>query len=100
MASAETHSTTADVHSASAEMPASAEVSATTAMPTAATAVPAATTASSEHRWRKGKRHSKRARDDATEELVVHPIPPELNCDDGYRRKKKIRRAKRCGYFK
>jgi hypothetical protein len=101
------------VHAASAEVsattetttavPASAEATTTVPATTAATVAAATTTSSSssEHRWRKGKRHTKRARDETTEKLVGHPIPPELKCDDGYRRKKHmIRRAKRRGYFK
>jgi hypothetical protein len=53
-----------------------------------AMATAAAATAASECRWRQSKRRTERARDQATQELVVHSNPPWLNSFNGYRRKK------------
>jgi hypothetical protein len=54
-----------------------------------AAAMAAATAATaSECRWRQSKRRTERARDQATQELVVHSNPPWLNSFNGYRRKK------------
>jgi hypothetical protein len=66
--SPEAHSAThpADMHSAATEVPTSE------AAAMAATAMATAAAAASEYRWRKGKRRSKRARDEATNELFFH----------------------------
>src|SRR5216684_3822134 len=50
----------------------------------------AAATAARECRWRQSQRCTERTRDQATQELVVHPNPPWLNSFDGRRRKKTI----------
>jgi hypothetical protein len=52
----------------------------------AAVATTTAASASSERRRRKSNRRTERARDQATKELVIHPISPWLNCSDGCRR--------------
>jgi hypothetical protein len=57
---------------------------ASAAMATAATAA----TSARECRWRQSKRRTERTRDQATQELVVHPNPPWLKSFDGRRRKK------------
>jgi len=67
----EPHSAThgADMHSAATKVPTS---EAATEVPTSEAAAMAATAAASECRWRKSKGRSKCARDEATNELLVH----------------------------
>ncbi|HXQ08922.1 MAG TPA: hypothetical protein VN831_29720, partial [Bradyrhizobium sp.] len=48
-----------------------------------AAAMTTAATAARECRWRQSKRCTERTRDQATQELVVHPNPPWLNSFDG-----------------
>jgi len=71
--------------------PTTAEVSpathaATVHAASAAVATTATTAASRERGLRKSNRRTERGRDQATKELVVHPISPWLNCSDGCRR--------------
>jgi hypothetical protein len=54
----------------------------------------------SECRWRQSKRCTERTRDQATQELVVHPNPPWLNSFDGRRRKKTTSKPKGSNDFK
>jgi hypothetical protein len=79
----------ATVHSAS-HAAAMHSTSHAAAMATAATT----TSAASECRWRQSKRCTERTRDQATQELVVHPNPPWLNSFDGRRRKKTTSKPK------
>src|SRR5713101_4332221 len=65
-----------------------------------ATAAAAAATAARECRWRQSKRRTERTRDQATQELVVHPNPPWLNSFDGRRRKKTTSKPKASSDFK
>jgi hypothetical protein len=60
----------------------------------------AAATAARECRWRQSKRCTERTRDQATQELVVHPNPPWLNSFDGRRRKKTTSKPKGSNDFK
>jgi hypothetical protein len=66
----------------------------------AAMATAAAATAARECRWRQSKRCTERTRDQATQELVVHPNPPWLNSFDGRRRKKTTSKPKGSNDFK
>jgi hypothetical protein len=67
----------------------------------AAMATAAAATAARECRWRQSKRYTERTRDQATQELVVHPNPPPwLNSFDGRRRKKTPSKPKGSNDFK
>jgi hypothetical protein len=66
------------------------------AMATAA----AAAAAARECRWRQSKRCTERTRDQATQELVIHPNPPWLNSFDGRRRKKTTSKPKGSNDFK
>jgi hypothetical protein len=89
------HSAThaAAVHSASH---AAGMHAASAAMATAA----ATATAARERRWRQSKRCTERTRDQATQELVIHPNPPWLNSFDGRRRKKTTSKPKGANDFK
>jgi hypothetical protein len=60
----------------------------------AAMATAAAAPSARECRWRQSKRRTERTRDQATQELVVHPNPPWLNSFDGRRRKKTTSKPK------
>jgi hypothetical protein len=77
----------AAVHSASH---AAGMHAASAAMATAAAAAPSAR----ECRWRQSKRRTERTRDQATQQLVLHPNPPWLNSFDGRRRKKTTSKPK------
>jgi hypothetical protein len=66
----------------------------------AAAMATAAATAARECRWRQSKRCTERTRDQATQELVVHPNPPWLNSFDGRRRKKTTSKPKGSNDFK
>jgi hypothetical protein len=66
----------------------------------AAAMAAAAATAARECRWRESKRRTERTRDQATQELVVHPNPPWLNSFDGRRRKKTTSKPKGSNDFK
>src|SRR5713226_5330898 len=73
------------------------------AMHAASHAAAMATTAAAsarECRWRQSKRRTERTRDQATQELVVHPNPPWLNSFDGRRRKKTTSKPKGSNDFK
>src|SRR6266851_5555184 len=73
------------------------------AMHSASHAAAMATTAAAsarECRWRQSKRRTERTRDQATQELVVHPNPPWLNSFDGRRRKKTTSKPKGSNDFK
>ena len=91
----ETHPAThaAAVHSASH---AAGMHAASHAMATAT----ATATAARECRWRQSKRRTERTRDQATQELVIHPNPPWLNSFDGRRRKKTPSKPKGANDFK
>jgi hypothetical protein len=65
-----------------------------------ATAAATTTTAARECRWRESKRRTERTRDQATQQLVVHPNPPWLNSFDGHRRKKTTSKPKGSNDFK
>jgi hypothetical protein len=65
-----------------------------------ATAAAATAAAARECRWRQSKRCTERTRDQATQELVVHPNPPWLNSFDGRRRKKTTSKPKGSNDFK
>ena len=97
----EAHSTThgADMHSAAAPVPTS---EAATEVPTAEAAAMATTAAASERRWGKSKGRSKRARDEATNELLVHRNSSvvEFAATDARRKKKTTKRPKGCNDFK
>jgi hypothetical protein len=66
----------------------------------AAMATAAAAPSARECRWRQSKRRTERTRDQATQELVVHPNPPWLKSFDGRRRKKTISKPKGSNDFK
>jgi hypothetical protein len=66
----------------------------------AAAMATAAATAARECRWRQSKRCTERTRDQATQELVIHPNPPWLNSFDGRRRKKTTSKPKGSNDFK
>jgi hypothetical protein len=66
----------------------------------AAMATAAAAASARECRWRQSKRCTERTRDQATQELVVHPNPPWLNSFDGRRRKKTTSKPKGSNDFK
>jgi hypothetical protein len=71
------------------------------AVPATTAAVPA-TAAASERRWRKSKRRTKRNRDEATQELVVHPnfLRGRIAATDTVARRRRTRRPKRSNDFK
>jgi hypothetical protein len=97
---AATHSAShaAAMHAAShaAAMHAASHAAAMHAASHAAATAPSA----SECRWRQSKRCTERTRDQATQELVVHPNPPWLNSFDGRRRKKTTSKPKGSNDFK
>jgi len=66
----------------------------------AAAMATAAAASARECRWRQSKRRTERTRDQATQELVVHPNPPWLNSFDGRRRKKTTSKPKGSNDFK
>jgi hypothetical protein len=67
----------------------------------AAAMAAAAAPSARECRWRQSKRRTERTRDQATQELVVHPNPPPwLNSFDGRRRKKTTSKPKGSNDFK
>jgi hypothetical protein len=87
-----------EMHAAShaAAMHAASHAAAMHAASHAAATAPSA----SECRWRQSKRCTERTRDQATQELVVHPNPPWLNSFDGRRRKKTTSKPKGSNDFK
>jgi hypothetical protein len=104
-AHAAAHSAEMRSSSHAAEMPAASHPA--TMAPTAAATMPTTTTAAaaaaaaSKRRGRQSKGRTKRAHDEATKDLVVHPDYSVLNRSDGHRRKKKtVRRAKLSNDFK
>jgi hypothetical protein len=69
-------------------------------MHAASAAMAAAAPSARECRWRQSKRRTERTRDQATQELVVHPNPPWLKSFDGRRRKKTTSKPKGSNDFK
>jgi hypothetical protein len=91
----------AAMHSASHAMhPASHAAAVHSTSHAAAMAATTTTSAASECRWRQSKRRTERTRDQATQELVVHPNSSVLNSFDGRRRKKTTSKPKGSNDFK